>query len=236
MNESIFQLNEISCDSKLLYDIVSILQLGNKFVPNYFLFKKHFFNFLLKDLDENIIKFDTFLNISKNNLSKTPVDIAEYEALNNINNLDSTERILFDDKNFSKLLNDVNKKYKKINKKNEENKLNKTFINKESLLFRENIQKELISNYNEINIQQNLNHSQLQALLLYKKTRPFSVIDCDKNVGCAIISNEFYDESVYSYLNSDPTYEIINSNPLMNTVTNINYILNKLLNNTDKPR
>ena len=80
--------------------------------------------------------------------------------------LESTERILFDDKNFSKLLNDVNKKYKKINKKNEENKLNKTFINKKSLLFRENIQKELISNYNEINIQQNLSHSQLQALLL----------------------------------------------------------------------
>lgn len=57
------------------------------------------------------------------------------------------------------------------------------------------------------------------------------MIDCDKNVGCAIISNEFYNESVYNYLNSDPTYDIIKSNPLINTVTNINQILNELISN-----
>ena len=232
MNDSIFQLNEISCESKLIYDIVSILQLGNKFVPNYFCLKKQFFNFLLKDLDENIIKFDTFLNISKNNLNKDPVDIAECETLNNINNLDSAGKILFDDKNINKILNDVNKKYKKIIKKNEEQILNKKFINNESLSLRENIQKELINNYDEINIQQNLNHSQLRALLFFKKTRPFKVIDCDKNVGCAIISNDFYNESVYNYLNSDPTYEVISSNPLKKTVTNINQNLKLLLSNS----
>ena len=84
-----------------LYDLISILLLGNKFVPNFSFNKRQFLNFLLHNLDVNFIKFDNFLNISKAEFNKNQSTI----NLNIDDNLDSSN-----DKNFNNLMKEINKK------------------------------------------------------------------------------------------------------------------------------
>ena len=52
-------------------DLQSLINLGNKFVPSYFLNKICFLVYLLKYIDLNILKFDNFLNISKSKYLKS---------------------------------------------------------------------------------------------------------------------------------------------------------------------
>ena len=98
------------------YNIISILLLGNKFVPNYSFNKRQFFNFLLHNLDLNFIKFDNFLNISKANFLKDTED--------NYNIDDNSEHI--EDNHFKKIFKEISKKCKNITKKD------KNFFNVET--------------------------------------------------------------------------------------------------------
>jgi len=59
----------------------------------------------------------------------------------------------------------------------------------------------------------------------------FKIINCDKNVGNAIISNDLYDESVLNYLNFNEIFIPITSNPLEETVNYINKEIENLFNN-----
>jgi hypothetical protein len=45
--------------------------LGNKFVPNYFFSTIDFFNYLLKELDENLLDLNTNIFLSKNKSSNS---------------------------------------------------------------------------------------------------------------------------------------------------------------------
>jgi hypothetical protein len=47
------------------------------------------------------------------------------------------------------------------------------------------------------NIKTNINLIQFKTILNFNKTRPFQVIDTDKNTGSAIISNELHDKLVH---------------------------------------
>ena len=106
----------------------------------------------------------------------------------------------------------MNKKGKKSNLS--KNNLNKKFINKESLNLREEIQKNLFKEFENIKLSQNLTYIQFKALFSYKKNKPFLIIDCDKNVGNAIISEELYIKETLDYLTTDPAYNLLERDPL----------------------
>jgi len=221
VNKSIFQLGEIICNQEnLLNDIISIILLGNKFVPSYYTNKKSFFNYLLNNIDKNIIKFDNFLNISK----------SSYFSDKLLNEVDDNLAISINKNlSFEEVFRQIKTKNRKNLKTNEN--LNKKFINIETQNLRKNIHKKLFENYKKIKIMNNINYHQFQALIQFKKNKPFVILDCDKNIGNAIISNELYQTSVFNYINSDPAYIELQYNPLTETIKTIDTIIYNLWNN-----
>lgn len=87
--------------------------LGNKFIPNFSLNKKQFFNFLLKNLDNNFIQFDNFLNISKSELSKK---IFQKDS----NKIVDSSDLLENEKEFNRIFREISKKSNKNLGKNVE--------------------------------------------------------------------------------------------------------------------
>ncbi len=57
----------------------------------------------------------------------------------------------------------------------------------------------MISNLSKVNnsIKSNIDLVQFKLILNFNKTKPFQIIDTDKNTGSAIISNELHDTSVH---------------------------------------
>ena len=52
----------------------------------------------------------------------------------------------------------------------------------------------------------NINYHQLQSLIAFKRNKPFVILNCDKNLGNAIISSDLYRNSVFNYIKSDKAY------------------------------
>ena len=71
-------------------------------------------------------------------------------------------------------------------------------------------------------IKPNITYDQLKAISIFQKTKPFKIIDCDKNVGLALISNELYENNIFTgfwycqfkskYENTNRLYEVNVSN------------------------
>jgi hypothetical protein len=80
------------------------------------------------------------------------------------------------------------------------------------------------------NIKTNINLIQFKTILNFNKTRPFQVIDTDKNTGSAIISNELHDKLVHQSLSDNTTYEEIHENPKLTVFNTVNNKLNDLFN------
>ena len=55
-------------------------------------------------------------------------------------------------------------------------------------------------------IKSNISFSDLNSLIKFKKDNPFKIIDTDKNVGLAIISNDLYFSLSSKYLDNNDTY------------------------------
>ena len=64
----------------------------------------------------------------------------------------------------------------------------------------------------EFNYQQNLTFDEIKSLFFFIKTKPFKVVECDKNVGVIFMSQENYDFLCNKVLNDIETYEKINNN------------------------
>ena len=79
---------------------------------------------------------------------------------------------------------------------------------------------EILSNYN-IQIQHNLNKSQLETIYKFSQKNPFKILECDKNIGSAIISNELYDSLVIDNLSNSNNYKQLEYNPLSEVISNI---------------
>ena len=94
-----------------------------------------------------------------------------------------------------------------------------------------NIQKDIFKIFDELDILKNLSYHQFKALSFFRLNKPFRIIDCDKNVGYAIISHELYDKCTLEYLNSDTAYNTIPNNQLDLIINKINFKLNELFIN-----
>ena len=172
LSNSVFQIGNINYDQKLLNDIISLLDLGNKFVPNYFQHNSQFVQFLLRKIDLNKIDFNKNMMLKMFSKSKN-------KNTNNNRNLINSSNI--DDHYFNEILSSMKSK-KRLN-------TDELFINKEIQEFRLNIHKRLLKMYKKIDIKPNINLSQLKTIIQFQTKKPFKIIDCDKNIGLALISN-----------------------------------------------
>jgi hypothetical protein len=70
----------------------------------------------------------------------------------------------------------------------------------------------------------------LNQFLNFKKKIPFKVVELDKNIGCAIISNQLYNGfTLWNILMTLLLYKRIDSNPLESAISNVNESLSNLL-------
>jgi hypothetical protein len=69
----------------------------------------------------------------------------------------------------------------------------------------------------------------------FLRLKPFKVVECDKNVGSAIISHHLYNKLCIDYLNTS-NFEIISTDPLEEIKQKITTDLDNLLNNNDISR
>ena len=64
----------------------------------------------------------------------------------------------------------------------------------------------------------NLSNEQIEVLIKFLKEKQFVICPCDKNVGFAILSKELYHNLSLDHLNSNNTYEKLESDPLKATL------------------
>ena len=76
----------------------------------------------------------------------------------------------------------------------------------------------------------NLNLDQVYFLNKFIKTRPFCIVECDKNIGSAIISNQLISKLGREHLDDNLTYSCLTFDPLNNTINKINDKLQELKN------
>ena len=168
--------------------------MGNKFIPNYFYSREDFFNYILNTIDKSLINLNFNLFIKK-----------DYN-LNNNNLYESLDKNLNEfkiDNNYFKI---IYKNFRKNNKRikpliNED----KLFINNQIDELRSEIHSNLMNEYKNISIKPNISFSQLKYLLKFQKEKNFKIINCDKNTGNAILSNELYRNSAIVFCRERPS-------------------------------
>ncbi len=65
----------------------------------------------------------------------------------------------------------------------------------------------------------------------FQEEKNFKIINCDKNVGNAILSNELYRSSALEFLEKDAAFSKLRENPLHITVNFVQNKVNNLCNN-----
>jgi len=203
VGERTFQIGEINSDNNFIYSIIKLLDYGHKFIPNYY---SNSFNILKKifyELDDEIISFNSQL-FFKDILIARNKDLTE-KFLKSISFFDFLKKPWFVDGS------------KRIP------------IITETLEF----QIELLNQLKNISLdnRSNISLNEYKSIDKFQKEKPFKVVELDKNIGCAIISNELYDNLALEHLNDITTYKKIESNPLEDIINNVNESLNNLLDN-----
>ena len=200
----------LNYDYDKIISISKILDLGFKFVPNFYSNELDFFKFLLCDLDNSFYNFNKrlFLNVN-NNSSKD----------NNVNT---------NNNNISNSYFDFNKIYKSLKCSNNFKNINLNFFYSNTLEFRYDLYK-LIS-LNKLYFSKNFSDYQLTLIKEFIKNKPFTILQSDKNTGFLLISNDNFQNLSKDHLFSSSTYKLLDNNPLEMTVNNINDSLNSLYN------
>ncbi|CAF1125043.1 unnamed protein product, partial [Brachionus calyciflorus] len=99
-------------------------------------------------------------------------------------------------------------------------------LQKETIDFKFELYKNLLNlNYD---LSFNLTKEQFKAMKRFIKDKPFRVVECDKNIGVALISYENYDKLAINHLNDKEFYLKIESDPLNDVKQCINSILREL--------
>jgi hypothetical protein len=184
---SMFQLDELYSEfnNEYLVQITSILEKGLKFVPCTHTDIEAVYTYMVCSIDNNLPKFDTRLFIDKMNnrrknmgSSLNSTNISTYKANTTC---DSLECIL-------KQLKD-----RRV-----------TCANRDLLRESPEMRLQLFENMSKstYSFEANLSPKQKKFLRKYVKEKPFSIIQCEKNIGLCILSNKLLDEIVLGTLNN----------------------------------
>ena len=211
-----FQIGQISNIEHLkMQNIINILDFGGKFIPC--MHNNIIDNFcsIINQFDTNIAKLNSKIIFEKQKITKN----AKLTSLADL---------------------DINNKTYKINSCNMydcilENLKQKRIIDncvfsptKECLDLRFDFYNKLTKN--KFEIKPNLSNSQIHDIKWFLNNKPFSVIQADKNIGLAIISNEILDSLSKAHLDNNAIYKRFETNPLISATTELNLVLNSLIN------
>ncbi len=181
------------------------MDLGLKFVPNFYKNKNNFLRSFLINLDNSLIKFNQFVFFSKINYLKRNDTIS--------NNKYDKESLIF---KINKFINSKSKKTMNLQQ--------------ETLVFRDLIIRSLSKN--KFKDLRNLSDAQISVLNMYLFEKPFLILPCDKNIGFALIKKDLYIELANEHLlSNDITYCKLNYNPLKLTIDGIKKDMVSLYNN-----
>ena len=202
-----FKLDNFETDENLLFNLCEILDLGQKFVPNFYKNKVNFTRFFYNNLDMSLLNFNKFLFFCKQNYLKTSSNSSCVK----------------------KCRNNLNKDFMfHLNKFTRENPLHKINLLQETLILRDL----MIKSFSELKFKnhKNLSDEQFSFLVKFLREKPFLIISCDKNIGFALIKKELYIKLANEHLLADTTYSKLQHNPLFETVNKIKQELDNLLN------
>jgi hypothetical protein len=88
-------------------------------------------------------------------------------------------------------------------------------------------------NNTQINQDHNVSSNQLYFLKKFIINKPFKIIQCDKNIGTAIVSHELHNQLCINHLNDTKIYQQLDYNPLNETIDKIEQKLKHLSLNKD---
>ena len=108
--DSLFQIGDLNIDFNYKKNIIYLLTLGNKFIPNYLYSKKDYFNYMLTQLDKSLLNLN--VNMFFNNNS------AQMNTNNICNSLDiNLNEFKIDDTYFEVIYKNFRKNIKNKNQK-----------------------------------------------------------------------------------------------------------------------
>jgi hypothetical protein len=216
VGDRVFIFGDINFDFNFLNDFCKILDNGFKFIPLFYSDEFYLFKRLINSIDLEMINFNKQFHLKKiNNKDNDNFNQCEDTIVNDSINdtfiLDPLDSII------------KNMKNKRI--------INRCPLYEESILLQLELLKELKNV--RFNNKTNLNLSQIQILKKFCKSRPFKVVELDKNVGSAILSHELYNKLTYDHLNNPDVYLRLDNDPLMNLKDNLRFELNSLYYSKD---
>ncbi len=179
--------------------------LGFKFIPSFFSDSLEFTSFLFNSFDENFSYFNNNLFYAKckdlrsGELNRVSGSSTNTEA-SSVSELDS-------------FLKEINQKYK-----GQRSNIN---FQKEALELRNKYFGSIENK--EFKLEQNLSKKQIWCLKKFVYTKPFKLVNCDKNVGWAVLENSLYTELGIKYLTENSNFfKKLEYDPLKSTINSIN--------------
>jgi len=212
ISNSTFSYDKIDYDNTYIKSICELLDLGIKYVPiltdNYF----NYFNNIYNDIDNNLLEFNRQVFINNIRLKNNNDQINRNNINKNIN------------------INQIDDLYKNLRDK-KTIKYDNIPLQHETIRFRFDLIKKV--NLKKPMLNSNITKKQLEILHHFNKNKPFSIIQCDKNVGSLIISNENLDTLATNHLNGNDTYRLVDKSHRIAIFDKINETLNNLYANKD---
>ena len=232
VGQRVFQLDNIeNVDNDFKDSIVKILDHGGKFIPCLHSNIIDTICAVIKQFEVQAQKLNTklFFEKSKNNHKNDIINSNNVDRENidmNDNNeiqLDTTKKDSYEMSinscsNFDCIISKL-----KSNKKRNDSDF---YLNNATIDFRFKVYSKLTKM--NFSIQPNLSSRDIYFLKKFTREKPFSIIQCDKNIGLSIASNELMDKLCLEHLADTKTYLELKSNPIVTTITKINEVLTAL--------
>lgn len=195
VQDRVFQIGDICLsNSNFKDDIINLLNLGSKFIPSFFLNDFYLYSNIFYNIENSLVNFNKqifLINLrNEKNFSNSNADVSFIDE-----SLDFNAKKFF--KNVGQSLDNI-QKYP---------------LQKETLDFKFEILKQL----NRFNFKRsffNISKNQFRAIKDFIKNKPFTVSECDKNIGLAILSNETYETLCQEHLCQIDNFIELTENPI----------------------
>ncbi len=133
--------------------------------------------------------------------------------------------------NLDKLNSQIENVLKSLKRNNNKNK--KYPLQLETLEWELEIYTNLFKFKNEKEFINNISYEEFKEIKRYLQVNPFKVVNCDKNVGSAIISHELYDSLCLKHLDDKDSFIFLQQDPLESTQVLITNKLIELMSSKD---
>ena len=223
VGQRVFQLDNINVDEKFKDSIVNVLDHGGKFIPDLHNNVIDIFCTIVKEYETQTQKLNTKIFFEKcKNKNRIKNKKEDTEILNETDYNQNCHDITIINKNECCNYESIIKKLKTKTTFND----SRFYLDNTTIDFRYKYYNKLSKM--KFNIQPNITSQELYFLKKFIREKPFSVLQCDKNVGLSIVSNELLDKLCLEHLSDTKTYRALECNPISSTISNINETLSAL--------